>query len=88
MIETKFTACKNLEFDQSKYSVQLALINSGGTTKGVWERRDPDGKLQLCQFCKLNGRHNGPECCLESLNAECGDYEDYEHTINNQEVVS
>jgi hypothetical protein len=82
----KFTACKQLDFDQSKYSsAKLALINSKGTTKGVWERHNPEGILQLCQFCKQNGRHNDPESCLDSEKAECPDYEDFEHTIEKED---
>jgi len=78
----KFTACKHLDFDQSRYSgPKLAPIRSGGVTKLVWERKDVDDNLQLCQFCKLCARLNGPEYCLDLRNAECSDYEEFEHTV-------
>lgn len=78
--EVNFTACKNLDY-HTPYSAKLAQINSGGVTKLAWERHDPDGILQLCQFCKLNGRHNNPESCLDSGKADCGHYEDCEHNV-------
>jgi hypothetical protein len=81
----KFTACKNLDFDKSKYCASLAPIQSSGTTKLTWERRDPDGNLQLCQFCKLDGRHNDPESCLNYNKRDCPDYEDFEHIIESLE---
>jgi hypothetical protein len=80
MGEIRFTACENLDFDRTRYTAKLALISSGGVTKLVWERKDPDGNLQLCQFCKLRGRLNGPEQCLENKQV-CGDYKDFEHII-------
>jgi hypothetical protein len=30
--EIKFTACKNLNYDQAKYAEKLALVTSGGST--------------------------------------------------------
>jgi hypothetical protein len=77
----KFTACESLDFDQSKYSANLSKIASGNQTKLVWERKDPDGDLQLCQFCKKRGRVNYTEGCLNSNSAMCHDYADYEHII-------
>jgi hypothetical protein len=84
MRQIKFTACKHLDFDASKYTAKLALIGigSGGTTKLVWERKDIDDNLQLCQFCKLNGRHNFPDACLDDLHKDCNSYEDFEHAID------
>ena len=81
----RFIACKELDFDQSKYTAKLALIQSGGITKLVWERHDPDGNLQLCQFCKRNGRHNRADSCLDMRSAECPDYTNFEHIIELEE---
>ena len=67
----KFKACKYLDFDQSKYSAKLVQIcNHIG-----WERRDPDGNIQLCQFCSKRGRLNNPEQCIKEVNKACSDYE-------------
>jgi hypothetical protein len=86
MNELRFTACKNLDFDKNHYTATLARINTGGTTKLVWERRDCDGKLQLCQFCKLNGRHNDPTACLDYNSRECSEYDDFRHVIDSADI--
>ena len=73
----KFKGCKHLDFSQDNYMCELV-----GISKHVgWERRDPEGKLQLCQFCKLRGRLNDPEACIGDGNAMCNDYEEIEHII-------
>lgn len=59
-------------FIQDNYSCELVSISD----HLGWERLDPEGKVQLCQFCKLRGRLNSPEACIGKQNALCGDYEE------------
>ena len=66
----EFEACEKLEFDQSKYNAKLVRISR----HLGWERIDPDGILQLCQFCSMIGRLNSPEACIGKERAICSDY--------------
>lgn len=75
----KVTGCKHLSWDQDQYTANLAYI-SGGV---VWERRDPEGRLQLCQFCTLRGRINNPQGCLTAANAQCSNFESITRDIEN-----
>ena len=71
-------ACKHLSFDQDRYTANLAYIQGD---KVVWERHDPSGQLQLCQFCTFRGRINNPLGCLSQGAAQCSDYEEHVHEI-------
>jgi len=80
--EISFKACKYLDFSDN-YIAQKALISSYGETKICWERKDPEGNFQLCQFCKKRGRMNSPEYCLDEKHKGCSDFEEVEHIIKN-----
>lgn len=73
----KFTACKHLSFDQEKFSSELVQV----TSHLAWERRDPDGNLQLCQQCTLRGRINSVQGCIGKTRSQCNEYEDKEFEI-------
>ena len=73
----EFKGCKNLDFDQEKYTCKLVVISN---YEG-WERRDVDSNIQLCQFCKLRGRLNNPESCIGKDNAICSDYNEIDFYI-------
>lgn len=77
----KFNACKNLDFNKDNYICNLSSLFNNNQVKPVWERKDLDGVLQLCQFCKLRGRLNHPEACLDITKKMCFDYEDFEHEL-------
>lgn len=69
-----FKACKHLIFDQSRLTCELVGISN----HLGWERRDPEGRLQLCQFCELRGRLNYPQACIGKNRALCHEYEEIE----------
>lgn len=66
----EFKACKFLSFDHDKYSCELVRI---GNHLG-WERRNPDGQIELCEQCTKCGRINDPCGCIGKKNAWCSDY--------------
>ena len=70
-------ACKYLDYDENKYTSDCN-ISGLGVDKFVWERKDFEGKLQLCQFCSKRGRLNSPTACTSERHAQCGDYEEAE----------
>ena len=70
-------ACKHLDYDENKY-VSNCNISGLGFDKFVWERKDIDGNLQLCQFCSKRGRLNSPEACTSKQHARCSDYDEAE----------
>lgn len=74
----KFKGCKHLDFNQENYTCKLVGLSS----HAGWERRDPEGYIQLCQFCKLRGRLNYPEACIGKDNAMCKDYEEVEFDVD------
>ena len=89
MSKIKFTACAHLSFDKAKYGESCALNLLGGAQlKAVWFRREPPypGAPRLVQFCNLRGRINDPTACLRKCDAVCGDYEDFEHSLNAEDV--
>ena len=71
----KTTACKYLDYDENKYTRDCS-ISGLGPDKFVWERKDYEGKLMLCQFCSKRGRMNSPQACTTSGHAQCSDYEE------------
>lgn len=76
-MKIKFKGCKHLDFNQENYTCELVGISN----HVGWERRDPEGNIQLCQFCKLRGRLNHPEGCIGKENAMCNDYEEVKHVL-------
>lgn len=73
-----FKGCKYLDFNQEDYSCELVGISN----HLGWERFDIDGRLQLCQMCKLRGRLNHPEACIGKKNAMCPDYDEVDVKVN------
>ena len=81
----KTIACKHLDYDENKYAKECN-ISGLGADKFVWERRDFEGKLQLCQFCDLRGRLNGPTSCTSKRHAQCNSYEEAEIEVIQREA--
>lgn len=71
----KFKGCKFLDYDENKYICELVGISN----HAGWERRDFEGRIQLCQMCQKRGRLNNPQACIGKENAMCNDYEEIEH---------
>ncbi len=80
IVPTSFKACKHLDFSDSYFAKKAGIVFDG-TSKLCWERKDPEGKLQLCQFCKKRGRLNGPTCCLSEAHKQCSEYEEKEFDL-------
>lgn len=76
-----FKGCKNLDFDQEKYTCELVGISN----HLGWERRDVDGRIQLCQMCKLRGRLNSASACIGENKAMCNRYEEKEYSFSESE---
>lgn len=74
----KFKGCKELDFDREKYNAEVVIVglSTQRTNHACWERRDPRGQMQLCQFCKLRGRLNSSVACIGKENAVCHEYEE------------
>lgn len=75
-----FTGCKYLDYE-THYIATMALVNFNGDAKVCWERRNPEGRLVLCQFCTKIGRLNAPRACLSERGAMCHRYEETEHSV-------
>jgi hypothetical protein len=81
MKEIKFTACKQLNYNDD-YSAKKVVCDSYGIDKVCLDRPVIDSSYpRYVQFCKLRGRLNKPFHCLCEENSICSDYEDFEHTV-------
>lgn len=72
----KFKACKYLSFNTTKYP-KCSLIKIDDHL--CWERKNPAGELELCQFCTCCGRLNNPSSCIDSSNTSCSNYTETEY---------
>lgn len=77
-----FAGCKHLDFSPN-YDAKRQL-----TTKGLFWMREREP--QMVQFCKKRGRIYGCESCLSLATAQCGMYEEIQHSIDvpNAEIES
>ena len=71
-----FKGCKYLQYEG--YSIPRQAISLNGETALCYARLDPDGVLQLCQFC-IRGRMNDPESGITKKC--CSSYEEVIHAI-------
>lgn len=78
--ETKFNACKYLDFHTDFFKCEKTLMDFG---KVFWLRDVSYNQTMpsLVQFCSKRGRLNEPHACLCKENKRCGDYVDFEHTV-------
>ena len=79
--EIQFLACEHLDFSDN-YAAQKDAISTKFGTKVCWNRPTIDSTYpSLVQFCKKRGRLNSPEACLCQANAQCNDYNDFNHKV-------
>ena len=77
MNEIKFKGCDQLQYEG--YNVPRQAISIKNGTAVCFARFDPDGNLQLVQFCK-RGRLNYP---LSGIEIKCcPDYKEIEHCVH------
>ena len=83
MRQLTFKGCKYLDFSDH-YAAKKEMIQTHEGVKVCWDRPVIDNSYPaLVQFCKLRGRLNNPECCLDKEHKQCSDFEIQEHTVIN-----
>lgn len=75
-----FKACEYLDFSDT-YSAEKHLISVGGCPKAFWMRNVEADLPSMVQFCKLRGRLNEPQACLDAGHAYCDKYNEVTHTL-------
>jgi len=78
--ETKFNACKYLDFHTDYFKCEKFLMDCGSV---FWLRDvsyDPTLPSTV-QFCSKRGRLNELHACLCKENKRCSDYVDFEHIV-------
>ena len=74
--------CKYLDYSD-KYDAKLQALSPWHI---FWLRKTPPDLPSMVQFCTKYGRLNSPLACIDKAHAQCLEYEDSAHSIEDERI--